>query len=105
MLDDTSNRFHIVSWLLKDMFWCLKFSTMAIVMIVPTILISIYVLIKHKAERLENAILTSWISMNIFWMLHELIGTSFILVYPPMIIGVLLIIFLMWRNFRLYLHI
>jgi hypothetical protein len=63
---------HFTSWLNKDGFWCLKFKWLATFMVFPTIFLTIYILVKEKENRSTNLTLTSWVFMNIFWMLHEL---------------------------------
>lgn len=66
---------HVISWLLKDMFWCLKLNMLATIMVAPTAFLTIYLLIKEKDKRLLNLTLFSWVFMNITWMLHEIYGT------------------------------
>jgi len=63
---------HFVSWLFKDVFWCLKLTWMATLMVFPTMFLTVYLLITEKENRESNLILSSWVFMNIFWMLHEL---------------------------------
>lgn len=70
-MKEISNRLHIISWVIKDSLWCLQFPLFAKIMIVPTIFFSLYMLWVEKENRLENLTVTSWIMMNIFWMLHE----------------------------------
>jgi len=66
-----SNKLHIISWVIKDSLWCLQLPLFAKIMIIPTIFFSLYMLWNDKENRLENLTVTSWIMMNIFWMLHE----------------------------------
>lgn len=63
---------HVISWLLKDVFWTLKWTWMATVMVLPTLLLALYIFIREKESRDSNLVLLSWLNMNIFWMLHEL---------------------------------
>jgi len=63
---------HVTSWLLKDIFWCLKFTWLATLMVFPTSVLTIYLLVTEKDNRDANITLFSWVFMNIFWMLHEL---------------------------------
>jgi hypothetical protein len=72
---DRLSRFHVIFWLLKDAFWCLGWETLATVMIFPTLAVTLLLLVTEKGERAFNIMLTSWVCMNIFWMLHELWGT------------------------------
>ncbi len=94
-MKDISNKLHIVSWLLKDAFWCLQWTIPAIFMIFPTIGLMAWMLYKHPEDRLENLTTSSWILMNILWMLHEL-PTQWPKwpVYFPMIMGALFSIIL-----------
>jgi len=41
-------------------------------MVIPTGLLTLYILFKEKQNRESNLILSSWVFMNIFWMSHEL---------------------------------
>ncbi len=41
-------------------------------MIVPTILLTLYILYIEKDNRDANITLLSWVLMNVFWMCHEL---------------------------------
>jgi hypothetical protein len=66
---------HVISWLLKDMFWCLKLNLLATLMVFPTAFLTIFLLIKEKDKRLLNFTLFSWVFMNITWMLHEIHNT------------------------------
>jgi hypothetical protein len=43
----------------------------------------------EKENRDTNMILMSWVFMNIFWMLHELHGSSYLPVQFFMVIGLL----------------
>src|SRR5437867_7094469 len=66
--------FHIVLWLMKDLFWCTLSKTMGVVMITPTILAAIYITWlnrQDKAERLHNLAVVMWISANSIWMIGE----------------------------------
>jgi hypothetical protein len=79
---------HVISWLLKDVFWCLRFTWLATAMIIPTSFLTIYILIKEKENRDSNITLTCWVFMNVFWMLHELHDTSFRIVQLFMFLGI-----------------
>jgi hypothetical protein len=67
-----THEIHVISWLLKDVFWTLKWTWMATVMVLPTLLLALYIFIGEKESRDSNLVLLSWLNMNIFWMLHEL---------------------------------
>lgn len=65
---------HIVFWLVKDISWCLQFKFLGILMIVPTLIISIYFTVKNKkitSELYHNLAVTLWIIANSYWMLSE----------------------------------
>ena len=72
---------------MKDVFWCLKLPVMATFMVFPTGLLTLYLLFKEKDNLNSNLILTSWVFMNIFWMLHELQNFPMWSVYVWMIFG------------------
>lgn len=78
---------HFTSWLFKDVFWCLKLPLLATIMIIPTLFLTFYILIKDKEDRETNFILTSWVLMNVFWMLHELQNIPYWPVQVCMILG------------------
>jgi hypothetical protein len=90
MLKNELSKLHIATWLLKDVFWCFKLTSLAVFMIIPTSIIALYMLIDDKDNRLENGVLMSWLTLNIFWMLHELVGLSLFFIYPPIIIGLIM---------------
>lgn len=79
---------HITSWLLKDIFWCLKFTWLATFMVIPTSILTIYILLIEKDNRDGNITLFSWVFMNIFWMLHELQNFPFWPVQIFMFLGI-----------------
>lgn len=80
---------HFTCWLIKDLFWCLKFKWLATLMVFPTIFFTVFLLITEKDQRDTNLILSSWVSMNIFWMLHELQGFPMFPVHISMFLGAL----------------
>jgi hypothetical protein len=57
-------------------------------MVVPTGFLTLYILFKEKQNRESNLILSSWVFMNIFWMLHELQGFPFWMVQLFMLTGI-----------------
>jgi hypothetical protein len=71
---------HFSSWLLKDAFWCLKLTWFATFMVIPTTILTLYLLFKEKDNLDTNYIVSSWVFMNIFWMLHELHGFPFFII-------------------------
>jgi hypothetical protein len=73
---------------MKDVFWCLKLPVMATFMVFPTGLLTLYLLFKEKEYLNSNLILSSWVFMNIFWMLHELQNFPFWIVQIFMLLGI-----------------
>ncbi len=65
---------HILFWLLKDMSWAFGFKILGILMIFPTLSISIIVTLLLRHERREwfhNNAVTCWIIANSYWMISE----------------------------------
>jgi len=65
---------HIVFWLFKDIAWCLGIPLLGIIMIVPTLIISIVISWRTRqfmSELCHNVAITVWISANSFWMITE----------------------------------
>jgi hypothetical protein len=56
-------------------------------MVFPTGLLTLYLLFKEKEYLNSNLILSSWVFMNIFWMLHELQNFPMWSVHIWMILG------------------
>ena len=79
---------HITSWLVKDIFWTLKWKWLATFMVLPTLLLAFYILLTEKKERDGNLTLFSWLLMNIFWMLHELQNLPYWPVQVFMFLGI-----------------
>jgi hypothetical protein len=57
-------------------------------MIVPTLILTLYILYSEKDNRDANITLLSWVLMNIFWMCHELHGLPMWGVYFSIGIGI-----------------
>jgi hypothetical protein len=91
MFKDRANRIHIVSWLLKDMAWCLHLKLFATLMIFPTLFMTFYVLVTQKEDRFDNSVLAAWVMMNVTWMLHELYDIPKEFVYFFIAIGIFFI--------------
>lgn len=79
---------HITSWLFKDIFWTMKLTWLATFMILPTSILTIYILLTEKENRDSNITLSSWVFMNVFWMLHELQNLPFWPVQIFMFLGI-----------------
>jgi len=64
---------HIVFWLVKDSCWMLEFKWLGASMIIPTVFLALYLVIKTFGTRdfYLNSAIFFWISANSFWMLME----------------------------------
>ncbi|HAK11375.1 MAG: hypothetical protein K2Y12_03285 [Chitinophagaceae bacterium] len=65
---------HIVFWLFKDVAWCMGWRPLGIVMIIPTLLISIIIAWRTRqyvSELCHNIAISLWISANSYWMVSE----------------------------------
>ena len=65
---------HIVFWLFKDIAWCLIWKPLGIMMIFPTLIISIIIAWRTRdfmSELCHNLAITVWISANSYWMISE----------------------------------
>lgn len=65
---------HIVFWLFKDISWCMIWKTLGILMIIPTLSISIVIAWRTrelKSELAHNLAISLWISANSLWMISE----------------------------------
>ncbi len=75
---------HIVFWLFKDIGWCLVWKPLGIVMIFPTLIISIVIAYRTKemvSELCHNLAITFWISANSYWMISEFMKFDVLQVY------------------------
>ena len=75
---------HIVFWLFKDIGWCLIWKPLGIVMIFPTLIISIVIAYRTRhmmAELTHNLAITLWILANSYWMSTEFLGVDNLKVY------------------------
>ena len=65
---------HIVFWLLKDISWCMVWKPLGILMIVPTLAISIVISWRNRhyvSETCHNLAISIWITANSYWMTSE----------------------------------
>lgn len=65
---------HIVFWLLKDMSWSMGWKCLGVIMIAPTLFLSIYLTMKFKKNKTEwfhNNAVICWIIANSYWMISE----------------------------------
>ncbi|MBI2283673.1 MAG: hypothetical protein HYU71_08190 [Bacteroidetes bacterium] len=68
---------HIVFWLFKDVAWCMVWKPLGIVMILPTLVISIIIAWRtrqYMSELCHNLAISIWITANSYWMLSEFLG-------------------------------
>jgi hypothetical protein len=97
---------HIVFWLFKDIAWCMFWKPLGIIMIIPTLVISIVIAWRTRkivSELCHNLAITVWISANSFWMCSEFLGYDNTLVFGtttvkhlamiPFVTGVLILAF------------
>lgn len=66
--------FHILLWLIKDLFWVMEAKLPGLIMIFPTLGFAILITIKnrlHKSELVHNLAVCLWISANSIWMTGE----------------------------------
>lgn len=65
---------HIVFWLFKDVSWCMVWRPLGIIMILPTLFISIVIAWrtrKYTSELCHNLAICVWITANSYWMISE----------------------------------
>ena len=64
---------HIVFWLIKDSCWMLEYKLLGACMIIPTVFLAFYLVIKTYGTRdfYINMSILFWISANSFWMVME----------------------------------
>jgi len=97
---------HIVFWLFKDIAWCMGWRPLGVIMIIPTIIISIVIAWRTRkivSELCHNLAITVWISANSFWMCSEFFGVDEHIVFGnttvkhlamiPFVSGVLILAF------------
>ena len=97
---------HIIFLLLKDVSWCLIWKVLGLVMIFPTLIISIIIAWRTrslKSELAHNLAVTFWIMANSYWMISEFFGFDTITVWHhfegkhlsiiPFGIGVLILLY------------
>ncbi|MGZ5190288.1 MAG: hypothetical protein ACXWCZ_04665 [Flavisolibacter sp.] len=75
---------HIVFWLLKDISWCLTWKVLAMLMIFPTLIISIVIAWrtrKVQSELAHNLAISFWITANSLWMISEFYGFDTMIIW------------------------
>jgi hypothetical protein len=107
---------HIVFWLIKDLSWCMFWKPLGILMIVPTLIISLVILFRTKhivSELCHNLAVSFWILANSYWMVSEFLHFDALpisgsitykhLAVIPFAIGIL-ILFYYYVIYSLILH-
>ena len=89
MFKKLSNKLQLIFWLLTDIAWYTGDAWLTTIMIIPTLLLTGYVLTSQRDKREENFVLTSWVLMNVMWLLHEIQNWSMIPVFVFMVMGVI----------------
>jgi hypothetical protein len=80
---------HIIFWLFKDIAWCMGWRPLGIIMIIPTLAISIIIAWRTRqivSELCHNLAIVVWISANSFWMCTEFFKVDTIQVYQSITI-------------------
>ena len=64
---------HIVFWLIKDSCWMMEWKLIGVIMIIPTLFLALYLIIKTRNHRdvFLNTAIFFWISANSYWMSME----------------------------------
>ena|SRR6218665_596973 len=64
---------HIVFWLIKDSCWMLELRWLGAIMMVPTLFLAIYLVIKtlHTPDAYISLAIFFWILANSYWMMME----------------------------------
>lgn len=97
---------HILFWLFKDVAWCMFWKPLGIVMIIPTLTISIIIAYRTRnifSELAHNLAISLWITANSFWMCTEFFGVDTQIVFGnttvkhlamiPFVIGILILLY------------
>ena len=94
---------HIVFWLVKDSCWMLELKTLGALMIIPTIFIAVYILVKTRktVDAYINAAILFWISANSFWMLMEFFNDNELRYFAsiPFGLGFVFVAIFYWRDY------
>jgi len=70
----SSENFHIVLWLFKDLCWVLEMKVLGLVMIVPTVSVAAWIAWRCRqniGEFLHSLAVVLWICANSVWMIGE----------------------------------
>ena len=88
---------HIFFWLIKDLCWLIEWRVLGMLMIIPTLSVSIYFTIRNRqipAELFHNIAIAIWIMTNSAWMISEFYGVDESVkpyLWIPFIIGLILL--------------
>jgi hypothetical protein len=103
---------HIIFWLFKDVAWCMIWKPLGIVMIFPTLIISLVIAWRTRkmmSELCHNLAISIWITANSYWMVSEFLHfdnkplfaeyTYKHLAIIPFVMGILILAFyyLIWN--------
>lgn len=103
---------HIVFWLFKDISWCMIWKPLGIIMIIPTLVISIIIAWRNRhltSELCHNLAIAFWISANSYWMVSEFLEFDKIIIWQeytykhlaiiPFLIGITLLAYyyILWK--------
>lgn len=75
---------HIVFWLFKDVAWCMIWKPLGMLMIIPTLMISIIIAWRtreYMSEWCHNLAITVWITANSYWMISEFLKFDGLSIY------------------------
>ena len=76
---------HILFWLLKDVAWCMVWRPLGLLMVAPTLGITLVIAWRTRAyasELAHNLAIVFWITANSYWMTSEFFGFDAVLVAP-----------------------
>lgn len=69
---------HIVFWLMKDSCWMLELKWLGALMILPTVSLAVYLVLKtiRTRDMYINIAIFFWISANSYWMVMEFFNNN-----------------------------
>lgn len=70
----STENFHIVLWLFKDLCWVMDLHVAGLIMIVPTVSMAVWLAWRSRAsvgELLHSIAVVRWITANSIWMVGE----------------------------------
>ena len=96
---------HIIFWLIKDTCWMLELKWLGIGMVIPTLGLAIYFIVKtlKTVDVYLNAAVFFWITANSYWMMAEFFYDSRYkeLAAIPFGLGIMMVVILYWKNYQL----